>query len=54
MCITYGNIYKYEHFQFELVMLDENLKECARDEKESKENLDFKIQKEKSILHTEA
>jgi len=38
MCITYGDIYKSEHFQFELVLLDENLKQCARDKKESKES----------------
>jgi hypothetical protein len=53
MCITYRGSYKYEHFQFEHVLLDENLKECARDKEESKENLDFKIQKEKTISHTE-
>jgi len=54
MCITYGDSYNYEHFQSELVLLDENLKQCARDKKVWNENLDFKIQKEKAILQTEA
>jgi len=54
LCITFRDSYKYEHFQFELVMLDANLKQCARDKKESKENLYFIIQKGKTILRTEA
>jgi hypothetical protein len=33
MCITYEDSKKYEHFQFDLVPLHANLKQCSRDKR---------------------